>query len=276
MNLFLTASAQQLVATCCHACNQLSCITACKTSQVSSCTCWVITRSVGRQCARAMSGCLELCDHAMAGAEALAPLISQHVSTPTHVPSSLILNGHSSHSSSASGVSVPGIDEAYGSEPFTVLPGVQQHCPQPRVELGHWLCSCYRSCALRGLCMRAWGVQSGRKSRAPQAGCPNLQGVAGKAAAAPPPRVQPPTRPSSSQAASAAAVIPGATAQLGRPGVVAACEYKAGTSGHQDCRLVLRLMHDATVIGCYGRGSLLLKLFRQSCHTAARLWHLFL
>ena len=153
----------------------------------------------------------------------------------------------------------------------------QQHCPKHRVKLGRWMCSCYRSCALRGLCMRAWGVQSGRKSRAPQAGCPNLQGVAGKAAAAPPPRVQPPTRPSSSQAASAAAVVPGANAQLGRPGVVAACEYsRATTSEHQDCRSVLRLMHDATVIGCYGRGSLLLKLFRQSCHTAARLWHLFL
>ena len=36
-----------------------------------------------------------------------------------------------------------------------------------------------------------WGVQSARKSQAPHARCPNLQGVAGGPAAAPLPRAQP-------------------------------------------------------------------------------------
>ena len=191
--------------------------------------CWVVTCSASQPCAGGTSSYKDLCKRARP-ADPAAPVFidSQHVSSPTPVPASLISHGRSSQSSSTSGVCLPGIETAHGSETFAVLPGVhaQRHCPKHRVELGHWLCSCYRSCALRGLYMRAWGFQSGRKSRAPQAGCPNLQGVAGEAAAAPPPRVQPTTRTSSSHAASAAAVIPSATAQLGRPGVVTACEYR--------------------------------------------------
>ena len=107
-----------------------------------------------------------------------------------------------------------------------------------------------------------------------------LQGVAGEAAAAPPPRVQPPTRTSSSQAASVAAVIPGATVQLGRPGVVTACEYRASTSKHQDCRLVLRLMSSdamggeaccSTFLGSPGQPSYGISSCSPSCRLQADL-----
>ena len=51
------------------------------------CACCVVTRSVCRPCAGAMSGCVELCIYA-AGAK--APLVSQHVSSPTHASSAVM------------------------------------------------------------------------------------------------------------------------------------------------------------------------------------------
>ena len=136
MNLFFNAFAQQLVATSCHACNQLHfqlCL------QFSFCNAGWSLAARASHALGGMSGYKDICKRARPPDPAApAPIDSQHVSSPTPVPASPISYGRSSHSSSTSGVRVPGIDKAHGSGPLCGLAWCACPAALPKAQGRAW------------------------------------------------------------------------------------------------------------------------------------------